>query len=127
MIRCLVLSLLFQPSPPSYATARAEALRTGRPLVIGVGCCAPAGDWLLVCVPALEGFEGPCVVVSQVSHGKLWWNGTLPPDASAVLIGAGLPYRGPRLEPAPAKQPSDFPKKKWGPYTFAPTVSRATC
>lgn len=46
-----------------HQSARDKAAATGKSLVVGVGCAAPAGDWVHVNVKVLDGFKAPCIVV----------------------------------------------------------------
>lgn len=101
----LSLASLGQVQAPDYPTGRRWAVSAGTPLVVGVGCAAPAGDWNVVNVGALEGFEAPCVVVSRPEGGDLYWVKTLPAAATAKDVGDALK---PAVVPAPIIAPPVF-------------------
>lgn len=73
-------------APLTYEAARAEAIRAGKVLVVGVGVEPPAGDWLAVKVDKLDGFSAPSVVISYPEGDKLWWGATYPMAANAVQV-----------------------------------------
>lgn len=98
-------ALLLFLAAPSYSDCYAQAVKEKRPLVVGVGCCPPAGDWLIVLVRDLEGYKGPCVVVSTPDGGSLYWRATLPPTTGVSEIRAAIPAP---VRPAPAAPPMFF-------------------
>jgi hypothetical protein len=81
--------------PLTYADARAEAIRTGKPLVVYVGREPPLftpEEWLYWHTSRLvwEGYTGPAVVVSYPGGDRLFWAATLPGWASEGQIRAAL-------------------------------------
>lgn len=86
-----------------YNHDHAKAVAESRPMVVGIGCAAPHGDWITTSVARMPGYKGPCIVVSRPGgDGSMHWVGTLPASATAAEIGERL------------KQTS---KAKWNPYT----------
>lgn len=102
-----------------YYAAHDRAVGEKRPLVVGVGCAAPHGAWITASAARLDGFKGPCIVVSTPG-GADWmeWRATLPPSATAkdvqAILGADRTLPGPKAFP-PAAAPIKSPKK-WNPY-----------
>jgi len=90
----------------TYEQAHVEAYQRGLPFVVGVGCDAPAGEWVTVNVPSLVGYRaGQIVVGLPYRDGRMQLVGVLPAPASA---GDVLRLMAPRRT-APAPQ-------RWGPY-----------
>ncbi len=72
---------------PSYWEMRAKAIAKGKPLVLGVGCDPPAGDWLTVRVGVpWHAWSKPCVIVARPVGGELLWLGDLPTAAGPQEI-----------------------------------------
>ena len=90
------------PARSAYALAFSASLADGRPLVIGVGCQPPSGDWHRCDTPFLTGYPGPCIVVALPRGGDLFWKATLPAGATDVTVRAAL-------SPAPTIAPISYP------------------
>lgn len=98
-----------------YESAKAESLRTHKPLVVGAGCAPPSGDWVTAIVGRLEGVQGPCVVVARG-----WWTpgdesskhlrpvATLPAGATADDVR--------RVLGVPTERPRPPLRRRWDPY-----------
>jgi hypothetical protein len=93
-------------APVTYGQLYAAAVRDGVPLVIGVGCDVPQGEWLTWRAPAKwHSWQGPLVIVAVPKGDTLWAIGSIQPPATAEAVRKLLP-----------KQVPDLPKKKWNPY-----------
>jgi hypothetical protein len=76
------------------------AKRLRKPLVVGVGCAPPADKrWVIAITSDLEGYDGPCIVVSRPAGQDLVWLVTLPPTADAAMIATVLGRQ--QAEPPP--------------------------
>ena len=73
-----------------YQTAHDAALKAGKPLVVGVGCAPPAGDWVPSLVAKLPGYAAPCIVVAVPLKTWLEPVKVLSPFATASEIRAAL-------------------------------------
>jgi hypothetical protein len=90
-MRAVMLFLIAAPpfswgdAPPSgYEEMRAEAMRIGISLIVGVGCDPPAGEWLTIRVEApWHAWLKPCMIVTRPADGDLAWVADLPASASA--------------------------------------------
>ncbi len=96
---------------PTYGDARAEAILTGKPLVVWLGYPPSADapkdmihwhtaetDW--------HGYSGPGVIVSIPSEGRLLWVATLPAsDCGASSIRAALGRSRVLYRSGPVAQP----------------------
>lgn len=73
---------------PTYEKVKAEALKSGKRVVIGIGCPAPNGEWLTwETEPPWLSWNRRCVVVMQPkADGFLHEVRTLPPGASSQTI-----------------------------------------
>ena len=74
-------------------TARAEAVKTGKPLVIFVGAAyTRAADLPANCIPVRvptydrDGLSGPRIVIVRSHEGTLTVADTFPPDVSATIL-----------------------------------------
>ena len=85
-----VILLLMLVQIGDYQAAYDRAALRGKPLVVGVACAAPAGEWELSLVKRLDGYQAPCIVLSVPKDGWLYWKATLPPTATAKDIRASL-------------------------------------
>lgn len=109
MFQALSLLMLAQV-PPQYDAAYDRALRVGKPLIVGIGCAAPAGPWVHVHVRSLTGFTAPCIVVSEPVGRDVIWRATLPAYSSAKAIGRSLTPKAPApVKPAPKFNPYQQP------------------
>lgn len=82
--------------------AFARAVASGSPLVVGVGCAAPAGAWETVLVKSLDGYKAPCIVVCVKGRGTyMIHRATLTPGATAADVRAVLtrPSLQPKYDP----------------------------
>lgn len=113
-MKAALVSLALCLGQTDYVSSQAEAIRTGKPHVCGIGIAPPVGGWVIGMVGGgkrLEGFGDMCVVVSVPENGYLRWAATLPPTATAADIRAALPsVQVPTERPGPPK------RKRWDPY-----------
>lgn len=80
-----------KPKQRSYAAARDEAVATGKPLVVAVGCVAPKGEWVVVEVPLgfrvaspswKQTWQRPSLILMQPKGDFLYNVDTLPPSST---------------------------------------------
>lgn len=91
---------------PSYDAAYAEAIRTGRPLVVFVGCPALTIEGAVTfATPRVSWHTGSAVIVSMPRQGAsgpwLEWVETLPAMAPASQIKEAIARHARRLAPPP--------------------------
>jgi hypothetical protein len=92
-----------------YGKAYAKAVKENKPLIVGVQCAPPSGDWISCKVNKLEGVDIPCIVVSSPKGGYLYWQGVLSAAASADRVKGTIPT----IPPIPATAQGE-------PYAGAP-------
>ncbi len=81
MIHALILMTLGQV-PSDYNAMREAAIATGKPLVVGVGCAAPRGEWFRCHVGApFHDWRFPVVIVAVPDGDRLIWKADLEPGA----------------------------------------------
>jgi hypothetical protein len=77
--------------PPTYEDQYAASVRLRKPLVVGVGCPPPPGEWLTYRVAALwHAWPRPCVVVARPMGDALYFVAELPPGAPAADVARAL-------------------------------------
>src|SRR5438128_10272137 len=91
MIAVFVAMILGQSSwgdpPPTYEDQYTASVRLRKPLVVGVGCAPPRGEWFTCRVSApWHEWPGPCIVVARPMGGTLYFVAELPPSATAATI-----------------------------------------
>lgn len=74
----------------SYASLRAQAAALAVPLVVGIGCHAPAGWWIACRVDALADIDGPCLAIGLPHRDELRLAATLPCCTSKLQIQTAL-------------------------------------
>jgi hypothetical protein len=94
MSAVLLLATLAIGQTP-FDVARADALSTGTPLVIGVGCVPPPSGpttmtWTVALVRQLAGYKAPCVVVQQPTGDKIHFVAMFPASVSQRQIHDAL-------------------------------------
>ena len=112
-----------------YGSARDEAVTTGQPLVVGVGCEPPAGAWLTVRWDGFPTSEGkPCLIVAQPRGGDLIWLSTLPAaqssDVSRILSASGQAAGGVRAWGVPSVVGVGETRWQPPPAAWQPTFGR---
>src|ERR1700720_3483708 len=95
MIAVFVAMMLGQSSwgdpPPTYEDQYAASVRLHKPLVVGVGCAPPMGDWLTYRLAApWHAWPRPCIVVARPMGDTLYFVAELPPGATAAAVGQTL-------------------------------------
>jgi hypothetical protein len=95
-------------SQTPFDAARADALSSGTPLVIGVGCVPPPSGpttmtWNVALVRELAGYKAPSVVVQQPTGDKIHFVAMFPASVSQRQIHEALVW----FEPPP--ELPDFP------------------
>ena len=77
-----------------YWSAQDAAVRTGKPLVVGIGCEPPAGEWLTCRVAApWHDWKRPCVILARPDGGRLDWLADLPTNVSTNEVRRRLAAR----------------------------------
>lgn len=113
-----------------YAACKAEAVKSGKPLVVGVGCVPPPGDWVSCSVEGLPGLPKSCIVASVPRGDQLVWLDLLEPTASAQAvqgmigrINVSLSGQFYQQAPATASRPVYFPREAAGaPQFYGPPM-----
>lgn len=84
--------IINEPEPVNYETIKAESLRTGKLVVVGIGGKAAKGDWLRYETTAPWGaWQRECTLVMQPrKDGYLHELHNLPPNANANTINVIL-------------------------------------
>jgi len=95
MFAVLTAIALFQPAAAvqSYADGQHLAIQRSQPHIVFIGAKAREVEGCVAShAKALEGYEGPCIVVGTVSQGSIWFAAQLPALASNAEIrtAAGL-------------------------------------
>jgi hypothetical protein len=90
-----------------------EALRTGRPLIIGNACAPPAGEWLVEYRKELPGYvRGSIVVcVPNLDRTAMRWVATLSPYAQPEHVRKALADRVIESVVPEPRLPRLFPRK----------------
>jgi hypothetical protein len=82
-VTLLALALVAVFPIEHYEDARWSAVQAGRPLVVGVRCSPPAGEWFTCRSADWPWGQGEFLVVSSPANGELWRRGDLPAAATA--------------------------------------------
>jgi len=104
-MKLMVLFLCVGQVEPRYDRAHAEALKSGKPMVVGVGCAAPAGKWVTTYAKGLDGYAAPCVVLGVPDGDSLTWVRTFPATARQADIDLALTVHRSRLGVSQAAAP----------------------
>lgn len=95
MYAILLAIVLSQPAATvhSYSDGQHRAIQQRQPHIVFIGTTARGVEGCVSShAKALEGYEGPCIVVATLSEGSLWFAAQLPSHASDVdiRVAAGL-------------------------------------
>jgi hypothetical protein len=91
MYTVFVAFVLSQPAATvhSYADGQHRAIQQKQPHIVFIGTKAHGVEGCVAShAKALEGYEGPCIVVATLSEGSLWFAAQLPALASDADIRA---------------------------------------
>lgn len=95
MYAVLVAIALSQPAATvhSYADGQHRAIEQSQPHIVFIGAKARGIEGCVAShAKALEGYEGPCIVVGTFSKGSLWFAAQLPALASDADIRAAAGF-----------------------------------
>ena len=91
---------------PDYYALRDMAMAQRKPLIVGVSCDPPQGEWLTCRVEGpWHDFPSGTIIVSSPSNGDLYWRASLPARATANEVRKALmpkyhPYAAPERRSA---------------------------
>lgn len=86
MLLALLATVPLFAQNAAYPDVHAKSIKDGKPLVVGIGCAAPSGDWATATVTKLDGYKAPCIVVAVPRKDYQDWKATLPPTATAADV-----------------------------------------